>query len=75
MMNGTNNRVLADLMDSSFGLSPMRNLTVNFSGTSLSSTPRYKLSGRRLSMSNLTPETPSDSSSLDIADGKCGTPR
>lgn len=71
MMNGANSRVLADIMDSPLRLSPMGNLTMNLSGTSLSSTPHYKIIGRRLSMSNLTPGTPTDNSNLlDLSDGK-----
>ncbi|EEB16365.1 hypothetical protein Phum_PHUM420130 [Pediculus humanus corporis] len=69
-MNGANNKVLADMIDSPLGLSPMGNLTINFNESSLSSTPCYKINGRRLSMSSLTPNTPTSNNSLfDTSDG------
>ena len=70
-MNGANNKVLADMIDSPLGLSPMGNLTINFNESSLSSTPCYKINGRRLSMSSLTPNTPTSNNSLfDTSDGE-----
>lgn len=63
-MTSNESKVLAEVNDNPILLSPMGSLTLNFTGSSLSSTPRLKLTARRLSMSNLSSGTPENNFTL-----------